>query len=274
MSGITHTREASPAATTALRRLVCGVDGSPEGYEAVREAALLAPASGGRLVLVGAVMPGLVEGLASVVPGSATGPPPESKVSAAAALAAAEVTAGGRVRAVTRLRTGPPAAVLAAEASRMHADAIVVGSHGNGRLAGVLMGSVATRVVHAAECSVLVARADPNRPFPASIAVGVDGSESSRRALRVAADLAARMDVPLRALHLAGGHDTAPLPDDLGCDVEEIHQHVAPADALCARVTDVDLLVVGSRGLRGMRALGSVSEAVAHNASASVLIVR
>jgi nucleotide-binding universal stress UspA family protein len=37
---------------------------------------------------------------------------------------------------------------------------------------------------------------------------------------------------------------------------------------------DADLLVVGSRGLDGFRALGSVSERVAHEASCSVLVVR
>ena len=121
---------------------------------------------------------------------------------------------------------------------------------------------------------MLVARADARRPFPGSIAVGVDGSDSSRRALAVAESLAARLNVPLRALHVADGHDAPSLPDDLGIDVEEIHQHVTPADALCARVTDDDLLVVGSRGRRGVRSVGSVSEAVAHHSPASVLIVR
>ena len=35
-----------------------------------------------------------------------------------------------------------------------------------------------------------------------------------------------------------------------------------------------DLIVVGSRGLHGLRALGSVSERVAHGAEASVLVAR
>ena len=48
----------------------------------------------------------------------------------------------------------------------------------------------------------------------------------------------------------------------------------SPAAALVEQATADDLLVVGSRGLRGLRALGSVSEAVAHKAAGSVLIVR
>lgn len=274
MTGNTQQREALAKGTTGLRRLVCGVDGSQAGYEAVREAVLLAPMTGGRLVLVGALVPGFVEGLTAVVPGRTAMPEPGGRVAAAESLAQAEELVGSRVRAVATVRTGPPAAVLAAEARRVHADAIVLGSHGNRRVTGVLMGSVATHLVHSSECAVLVARANAEQPFPGSIVVGVDGSESSHRAFAIAEELADRLGVPLRALHVASGHDTSPLADDLGFEVEEVHQHVTPADALCARVTDVDLLVVGSRSLHGVRALGSVSEAVAHHSPASVLIVR
>jgi nucleotide-binding universal stress UspA family protein len=47
-----------------------------------------------------------------------------------------------------------------------------------------------------------------------------------------------------------------------------------PATALVAAAAEADLLVVGSRGLHGLKALGSVSERVAHRARCSVLIVR
>jgi nucleotide-binding universal stress UspA family protein len=43
---------------------------------------------------------------------------------------------------------------------------------------------------------------------------------------------------------------------------------------LLGAVEPSDLLVVGSRGLHGIRALGSVSERVAHKAPCSVLVVR
>jgi nucleotide-binding universal stress UspA family protein len=47
-----------------------------------------------------------------------------------------------------------------------------------------------------------------------------------------------------------------------------------PVAALVATAAGADLLVVGSRGLHGLKALGSVSERVAHQAHSSVLIVR
>ena len=46
-----------------------------------------------------------------------------------------------------------------------------------------------------------------------------------------------------------------------------------PVPALVERSREADLVVVGSRGLHGLRALGSVSERVAHRADCSVLVV-
>ena len=56
--------------------------------------------------------------------------------------------------------------------------------------------------------------------------------------------------------------------DRLGWDRRE------PVAALVAASKKADLLVVGARGLHGMRALGSVSERVAHRAHCSVLVLR
>ena len=47
-----------------------------------------------------------------------------------------------------------------------------------------------------------------------------------------------------------------------------------PVSALLEAARDADLLVVGSRGVTGLRALGSVSERVAHRAPCSLLVVR
>jgi nucleotide-binding universal stress UspA family protein len=47
-----------------------------------------------------------------------------------------------------------------------------------------------------------------------------------------------------------------------------------PVAALVQASAEADLLVVGSRGLHGVAALGSVSERVGHLALSSVLVVR
>jgi nucleotide-binding universal stress UspA family protein len=53
---------------------------------------------------------------------------------------------------------GAPAETIVATAQARSADLIVVGSHGRGGMARVLLGSVAERVVRLAGRSVLVAR--------------------------------------------------------------------------------------------------------------------
>ena len=58
----------------------------------------------------------------------------------------------------------------------------------------------------------------------------------------------------------------------IAADVEE---HDAKAiDTLNVASETADLVVVGSRGLRGLRALGSLSERLAHSARSPVLVVR
>lgn len=54
---------------------------------------------------------------------------------------------------------GPPATVLL-KASKA-ADLVVVGSRGLGGFTGLLLGSVSTKILHHAGCSVLVVRARP-----------------------------------------------------------------------------------------------------------------
>ena len=53
----------------------------------------------------------------------------------------------------------------------------------------------------------------------------------------------------------------------------ERHAGAEPVATLTERSREADLVVVGSRSLHGVRALGSVSERVAHGSSCSVLVV-
>lgn len=52
--------------------------------------------------------------------------------------------------------TGGPAPVIAEAAARENADVIVTGTRGHTALAGVIVGSVAQRLLHVAPCPVLV----------------------------------------------------------------------------------------------------------------------
>jgi nucleotide-binding universal stress UspA family protein len=61
--------------------------------------------------------------------------------------AAARLTAAGIDHAVEMLE-GDPAELIARRAQELHCDAIVMGSRGMGRIANLVIGSVATKVVH------------------------------------------------------------------------------------------------------------------------------
>jgi nucleotide-binding universal stress UspA family protein len=103
--------------------------------------------------------------------------------------------------------------------------------------------------------------------------VGIDGSPESALAAAVAFRLGGRFGAEVRPIAAHGGtsFDLAVVNTvATGVLVEE----GAPVDALVAGAEGADLLVVGSRGLHGARALGSVSERVAHKAPCSVLVVR
>lgn len=57
-----------------------------------------------------------------------------------------------------RVVPGAPAETLCELALQLHADVLVVGSHGHGEARRWLLGSVSDRVVHHAPCAVMVVR--------------------------------------------------------------------------------------------------------------------
>lgn len=242
----------------AFERIVCGVDGSPASLEAVRQSDVVLEARG-KLLLVAVVDPMRaihfrVSPTALHAARHALEDLEQLDRAAAEALegARAEVT---RASNVATLETGgsPASSLLDAVASEQ-ATLLVVGTHGLGRAAGVLLGSVATLVLHRAPCSVLVARRPPAGEWsPRTIVVGVDGSAEAEAALRACRELEARFGAELRVLTIAERR---------------------PAHALVEAATEADLLAVGSRSARRGLGLGSVSEHVAHNARCSVLVVR
>ena len=78
------------------------------------------------------------------------------------------------IPAETVLREGDPAEEILRAAGIVHADLIVMGTRGRGRVAQALMGSVASAVIHKARCPVLIvaamAEADAGRRgFPVNV---------------------------------------------------------------------------------------------------------
>jgi nucleotide-binding universal stress UspA family protein len=250
-----------------FKRILCGVDESPEALEAVRQVRDLAD-SDAELLLVA-----VLDVAAAVHAGwAATAVLEDMHDAEVAALEAGRGAAGDHAE--TRLIRGVPWSSIAETAREEDVDLVAVGTHDRWRPAGIVGGSVATYILHEAPCSVLIARAggDPE-PFPGSIIVGIDGSAEAIEALAVARQLADEANATLRVVAAVGGKKL---------HLDPIREHApeaaldprSPVEALVAESEDADLLVVGSRGLHGFAALGSVSERVAHQAKASVLVVR
>jgi nucleotide-binding universal stress UspA family protein len=120
---------------------------------------------------------------------------------------------------------------------------------------------------------VLVAKeARAEEPWPRSIVVGVDGSPESAAAAAAARELAARFGAQLRFVAASGDHVDLAAARAIAPALEV--RHVGAVEELRGLSELEDLVVVGSRGLKGFRALGSVSERIAHEADCSVLVVR
>lgn len=258
--------------------ILCPVDGGRRSAVAVRRA--IAVAGGDTEILFLAVAWRVGSGptqRATLAPARAE----EALRDAAAAAKAAGV------RCTCVLEYAPDRTLEVLEYARDH-ELLVLGAPVASRAAGILAGSLASTAVHRAPGPVLLARGgDDDGPFPRHIIAASDGTDAARTAVATAAELAKRAGARLTLAHVSGHGDSGVLPaavaeqarflrERLGVepDIEAVSGRAAHALAGLARRGDADLLVLGSRGLHGARALGSTSERVAHEAPISVLIMR
>jgi len=255
---------------SAFTRVVVGIDGSEESREAARQAAILVD---GELTLLASY------DIVAAIAGTGAGVPlylDEGVQRAAAddALGRAEEDAAAASPTCKVVR-GRPTDALIDEVEREQSTLVVVGSHEHGRLAGFVLGSTATAVIHRAPSSVLVARRRGMRyEFPKKVVVGVDGSPESASAYAAARQLSERFSAELWPVVAYGGKAIDLRDVDAIVDRQREESPDEPVGALVTAAADAHLVVVGSRGLHGLKALGSVAERVAHRAGCSVLIVR
>ena len=190
-------------------------------------------------------------------------------------------------------------AVALVTASR-NADLVVVGARGLGRISGQFLGSVSQKVAAQAACPVVVSHEEPRRP-DGDVTVGIDPGDPIPEVLDLAYRLAAQRGV---GVHLV--YAFTPVPSELGYTrirhmladahkeraqeladfaeryqqrhpdvpvrVSEVHGH--PAEALIDALPEAGIVVLGSRGRRGLsgRHLGSVAQRVLHHAPLAVVV--
>ena len=257
------------SAQSVYTRVVCGVDGSEAGIAAARVAARVADPEGTLTIVA-------VDDTSIAVHAGWAMPSVLGELMQAAEAARDEGLAAARPlhEATAKAVEGDPLRVLTMELERHDATLAVVGSHGIRRATGIALGAVSTHLLHYAPCSVLIARGEiDGERWPRRIVVGLDGSGESASAYAAAHELAVRYAAPLRAI--AATQDTHVDLEAARRTVRELEEHGARAlDVLNVASETADLVVVGSRGLRGVRALGSLSERLAHEARSPVLVVR
>ena len=257
-------------------RIICGLDGSRSGAHAAQQAiALAGPSTALAFICVragtgeGATRQATIsmERADEVVEGAV------KRAAEAGIDAAAEILSGR-----------DPLTVLLDEASR--SDLLVVASHGGSRAGGIVLGSTASGAVHHATVPVLVARRPPEGvSFPARILVATDGSADAERAVEITARIGKRYHSRVYVINVEPSPhgdrsriavDAVELAAALGVEPTVVSGsgHADERILELAASESVSLVAVGSRGLTGVRALGSVSERVAHRAPCSVLVAR
>jgi len=209
-----------------------------------------------------------------------------------------------------RVIFGRPASAIIYEAGELGSELVIIGSHNHGALASFTLGSVAAEVVDHSPCPVLVARRSSLGP----IVLGHDGSKGAQQAEALVTHwpFLARQTVRVVTVsplvprwYVTANTGLSPVVD--GKFLQELLEEEraesrriaaaavtrllaaglqasadvrlgTPAEGLMDAIaaTDAQLVVVGSRGNRGLTrlVLGSVARTVLYQAPCSVLIVR
>jgi nucleotide-binding universal stress UspA family protein len=291
-----------------MRRILVGIDFSPESDAALSQAVILARHLGAEITLAHVVpLP------ADLVEDSAYDP------LFRAGTLTAELTAEHRrsardllqdvaarcrelgVAAEPLIIDDNPSDGLARAAVEAGADLVVVGTHGRTGIKRVLLGSVAERTVRLGPGHALVAResADSDQGYQ-RILVATDFSPHSETALDAAISIAPA-GAGIEVVHcwqtpiMPAGIPVAAVRADLERNVADagarlldqrsagraitfIPVESSPTDGIRARAEQIqaDLVVVGSHGRRGVKRwlLGSIAETTVRHAPCSVLVVR
>lgn len=153
-----------------MRCIAAATDGSEAADRALDFAADLASKFGADLVLTHVVLPS-APASAGAGPTRTFLPNPRAPIAVESlsvpevltqtasdllAKAKSRAEARGALHVHTEVRVGEPAEVILSVAKERNADAIVLGKRGQGRLAGLLLGSISQKVVTLARCAVMI----------------------------------------------------------------------------------------------------------------------
>lgn len=174
-------------------------------------------------------------------------------------------------------------------------DLVVIGNRAESQSERYSLGSVTEKVARHAECAVLIVK---QKPKIEKLLTAVDGSKHAEKALEFAVQLAKNYNANLALLHVEedklvriGGPQVVDCLGTVGecilkdaatkvqgVTFDKMLEYGSPAQIIIkvAKKANVDIIVVGSRGLSSVRRylLGSVSDDISMHARSSVLIVK
>ena len=174
-------------------------------------------------------------------------------------------------------------------------DLVVIGNRAETQSARYSLGSVTEKIARHAECPVLIVK---NKPKVKKLLAAVDGSVHADKALEYAVQLAKHFSANLALVHVEedklvriGGPQVVDCLGTVGecilkdaakkaegITFDKMLEYGSPAGIIIkvAKKADVDIIVVGSRGLSsiGRFLLGSVSDDISLHSRSSVLIVK
>jgi nucleotide-binding universal stress UspA family protein len=136
------------------KNLILAYDGSKFSNKALQEAISIAKSSGGSLVILSVV--DITDEFESEAPGLTDKMTEKLLKLTQKAL---EKAVASKVKAKVEVHVGDAFEMIVDIAKKKKADIIVMGSHGRTGLTRLLMGSVTSRVIGHAPCSVLVVKA-------------------------------------------------------------------------------------------------------------------
>ena len=277
-----------------FKDVLVGVDGRPNGRDAITLAALLTDPDG-KLTLAH-VHSGNLRPSRAVAPGMVREEQEASHKLLEQERAAADVKA--QLRSIVSMSPGRG---LHEQAEELGADLIVVGSTSHGAFGRAMLGDDTRGALNGAPCAVAIAsrgyaeRAGGAGSQIANIGVAYNGSPESNAALALAQDLALSTKATVHALEVvtiptyayAGltalpiGENIQPMIDEAKSRMKElgnVEGHAAyglVGEELAAFGDQVDILVVGSRGYGPVKrlVLGSTSDYLQRHARCSLLVL-
>jgi nucleotide-binding universal stress UspA family protein len=269
--------EAEPAPERPFTDILCAVDGTRGSLAAVEQAAVLAGPHGHLTLLAVTAVTG-----AGAYRSAAISPPRAEHIMERAV----EIAERLEVPCTAAIDpAGPPPRVILERAAEH--ELLALGAPSASWLGGELLDGVAHAALDSLKGPVLACRTllAGGLGFAERILVASDGLDGSDRLVELAGELARAHGASVILLHAtdkdspARSHRVEEQARRLEASLDRAGEvrletgGAAEAIVQAAREAESSLVVMGSRGLSGLRALGSVSRRVVHGAHCSVLLM-